>query len=69
MELAMMAKRSEEMELIRLVRADIITFAGMGAKKAPSLKQVMSLPIIDNADIILPIRTLDEAVKFLKEFE
>lgn len=65
----MMVKRSEELANIRLIRSDIINFGGMGVTKRVTDKQIMSIPIIDNADIILPIRTLEDALRFLKEFE
>jgi len=68
MELAMMEKKSEEQAMLRLIRSDIIHFAGMGASKRYSDQEIMSIPIIDNQNIILPIRTVKEAVALLKSF-
>lgn len=69
MDLAMTEKRAEEMELVRLLRADIINYGGMGAKKYYSPEEIHPLPIIDNEHIVVPIRTIDEALRLVKMFE
>lgn len=68
MEAAMMLKQAEELSTIRLIRSDIIHFAGMGASKRYSDQEIMSIPIVDNRNIILPIKTVKEAVALLKSF-
>lgn len=64
----MLLKEAEELATIRLLRSDIIHFAGMGAGKRYSDQEIMSIPIIDNKNIILPIKTLKEALALLKSF-
>lgn len=64
----MMLKQAEELSTIRLIRSDIIHFAGMGASKRYSDQEIMSIPIVDNRNIILPIKTVKEAVALLKSF-
>lgn len=68
MELAMLHKHSEELATIRLLRSDIVHFAGMGASKRYSDQEIMLIPIVDNQNIILPIKTVKEAVALLKSF-
>lgn len=68
MEAAMMLKQAEQLSTIRLIRSDIIHFAGMGASKRYSDQEIMSIPIVDNQNIILPIKTVKEAVALLKSF-
>jgi len=68
MELAMLHKHSEQLATIRLLRSDIVHFAGMGASKRYSDQEIMSIPIVDNQNIILPIKTVKEAVALLKSF-
>lgn len=65
----MFEKKCETLDMLRDIRADIINFAGMGVTKRISPKDVMSIAIIDNKDLILPIRSIEEALKLLKEFE
>lgn len=65
----MFEKRAEQKELLRDIRADIINFAGMGAKKYTAPQDIVPLPILDNNNIILPIRNINDAIKLLKEFE
>lgn len=69
LELAMFEKRAEERALLREIRADIINFGGMGAKKMYSSKEIEPIPYLDNADLIMPIRSIEEALKLLKMFE
>jgi len=64
----MMLKQAEQLSTIRLIRSDIIHFAGMGASKRYSDQEIMSIPIVDNQNIILPIKTVKEAVALLKSF-
>lgn len=68
MEAAMTLKQAEQLSTIRLIRSDIIHFAGMGASKRYSDQEIMSIPIVDNKNIILPIKTVKEAVALLKSF-
>jgi len=68
MELAMFEKRAEEKDLVRSIRTDIINFSGVVSKMyAPN--DILPIPVIDNANIIMPIRTIEQALKLLKEFE
>lgn len=69
MELAQFEKRAEEKAVIRELRHDIINFAGMGASKRYSPEEIQPIPLIDNADLIMPIRSIEEALKLLKTFE
>jgi len=69
MALAMHEKECDEQDKFRTLRADIINFAGMGAKKAITPEQLQEIPLIDNKNLILPIRNEAEALKLLKEFE
>lgn len=64
----MMVKKAEELSVIRLLRSDIVHFAGMGAGKKYSDQEIMPIPIVDNQNIILPIKTVKEAVALLKSF-
>lgn len=64
----MLHKHSEQLATIRLLRSDIVHFAGMGASKRYSDQEIMSIPIVDNQNIILPIKTVKEAVALLKSF-
>ena len=68
MEAAMTLKNAEDLATIRLLRSDIVHFAGMGASKRYSDQEIMSIPIVDNQNIILPIKTVKEAVALLKSF-
>lgn len=64
----MFEKRAEERDLVRSIRTDIINFSGVVSKMyAPN--DILPIPIIDNANIIMPIRTIEQALKLLKEFE
>lgn len=55
----------KELDRFRSLQATIMTFAGMGANKLISPKDVMQIPILDNEDIILPIRTRAEALRMV----
>ena len=64
----MFEKRAEEKDLVRSIRTDIINFSGVVSKMyAPN--DILPIPVIDNANIIMPIRTIEQALKLLKEFE
>lgn len=65
----MFEKRCEHKELLRDIRADIINFSGMGAKKYTQASDISPLPLLDNMNVIVPIRNDNEAHKLLKEFE
>lgn len=69
LELAMFEKKCEDRDMIRQVRADIISFAGMGTSKRYEGKDIDPIPLIDNMDLIMPIRSMAEALKLLKTFE
>ena len=64
----MMQKQAEELSTIRLIRSDIVHFAGMGSGKRYSDKEIMSIPMVDNQNLILPIRSIKEAEALLKTF-
>lgn len=67
MALAMYEKECEIQSLVRSLRTDIINFSQCVSKMyAP--KEIESIPIIDNADMILPIKNIEQALKLLKEF-
>ena len=65
MEMGDFYRKSEELDRLRRLQATIMTFGGMGANKVINPKDVMEIPIIDNEDIILPIRSRDEAIKMI----
>jgi len=67
--LAQHYKKCEEQEMLRVIQAAIINFGGMGVKKPVSPQQVMPIPLLDSANITLPISTIEGALKLLKEFE
>lgn len=71
MVLAMREKDAEEWEKVRTVQTAILNWGGMGTKdgKYYPPQEVMKIPLIDNADIVLPIRSIEEALKLLKMFE
>ena len=60
--------RCEQQDMLRAVRSDIINFGGMGVKKMITPQELMPLPLIDNEHIILPIRSVAEALKLLDTF-
>lgn len=68
MEVAQFEKKCETQDLIRSLRSDIINFGGMGVKKMVTPQELMPLPLIDNEYIVLPIRSVDEALKLLESF-
>jgi len=61
--------RCEKQDFLRTIRSDIINFGGMGVKKHVSPQDLMPLPLIDNDNIILPIRNVAEALKLLASFK
>lgn len=63
----MFEKRAEEKDLIRSVRTDIINFS-QAVTKMYDPKQIQPIPIIDNANMVIPIKTIEQALKLLKEF-
>ena len=65
----MFEQKCEERDMIRTLRADVISFAGMGAKKVYAPKEIDPIPFIDNADLVMPIKSIDEAMKLVKMFE
>lgn len=71
MELAMFEKECETLDMLRSIRADIRSFAGMGLKggKILSPQDVSGIPIIDNKNIIVPIRSVNQAIELLNTFE
>lgn len=69
LELAMFEKECETLALIRSVRTDIINFSGWGATKKYSPEQIMPIGIIDNKNIISPIRNIDQALKLVESFK
>ena len=64
----MFEKRAEEKDLVRSIRTDIINFSGV-VSKMYNPNDILPIPIIDNANITMPIRTIEQALKLLKEFE
>lgn len=70
MVLAMSEKDAEEWEKVRTVQTAILNWGGMGGKdKYYQPQEVMKIPLIDNADLVMPIRTMADALKLLKTFE
>lgn len=68
MALAMFEKDCEIKALIRSIRTDIINFSQCVSKMyAPH--QIEPIPLIDNADMIFPIKNIEQALKLLKEFK
>lgn len=65
----MFEKKCEERDLLRQVRTDIINFGGMGAKKMYTPEEILPIPFIDNEHIVLPIRSIEEALRLVKMFE
>lgn len=66
----MQEKDAEEWDKVRTVQTAILNWGGMGGKdKYYPPEEVMKIPLIDNADIILPIRSMKEALELLKKFE
>ena len=68
MEVAQFEARCEKQDFLRTIRSDIINFGGMGTKKMYTPQELMPLPLIDNEHIILPIRSIAEALKLLESF-
>lgn len=62
-------KKCEQQEMLRVIQSAIINFSGMGVKKPVSPQQIMPIPLLDSADIILPISNLESALKLFKQFE
>jgi len=69
MEIAQFEIKCEKLEFLRMIRSDIINFSGMGVKKMTTPQELMPLPIIDNEHIVLPIRSIEEALKLLESFK
>ncbi len=65
MEMGYFTRRCVELDGLRRLQATIMTFAGMGANKVINPKDVIGIPLLDNEDIILPIRSRDEAIKMI----
>lgn len=68
MALAMYEKECETDELVRRIRMDIINFSGFVTKKYEG-KDVHPIPIIDNANMVMHIKNIDQALSLLKEFK
>ncbi len=68
MDWAMDEKRAEERDLIRSVRTDIINFSER-VSKWYTPQQIEPIPIIDNVNLVIPIKTIEQALKLLKEFK
>ena len=65
-------KEEEEAEKwlhTRAIEASIANFGGMGAKKLIKETDIRSIPIIDNADCIKPIKNREQAYKLLNNFQ
>lgn len=68
MTLAMYERDEEAKESIRQLRVDIINLAP-GVTKKYTAAQILPIPIIDNANIILHIKNIEQALRLLKEFK
>lgn len=65
-----MMKRAESFNLVRMVETAIINFSGFGGrKKMVTPQEVRRIPVIDNIDVIIPIRSKDEALQLLNRFK
>lgn len=58
-------ERTDWQVLFRTIEGAVINFGGMGATKHHKDEDIRKIPIYDNANIILPIRTKEQAYKLL----
>lgn len=65
MELGAYMREAKELDRLRRLQSTIITFAGMGSSKIVNPSDVLGIPIIDNEEVIMPIRSRDEALKMV----
>lgn len=65
MELGHFYRRAEHLDGLRDLKATIISFGGMGSSKLIKPTDILGIPLIDNEDIILPIRSRQDALKMI----
>lgn len=64
-----LTRRFEKMEFVRSIETAIVNYGGMGSTKQIKPKDLYTIPLIDNRDVIIPIRTKEKALELLKTFD
>lgn len=65
MEMGSFARRCIELDGLRRLQATIMTFSGMGSSKVINPTDVMGIPFIDNEDLLLPIKSREQAIRMI----
>lgn len=62
MEMGYFTRRCLELDGLRRLQATIMTFSGMGSSKVINPKDIVGIPLLDNENVVLPIRTRAQAL-------
>ena len=68
MEMGYYMREARELDRLRRLQATVMTFAGMGSSKLINPKDILSIPILDNENIIMPIRTREQALQMIDTY-
>lgn len=55
------------MDDLRRLESSIYNFGGMGTKEVINPSKWLKLPLIDKFDVLLPIKTKEEAISIFKD--
>lgn len=60
--------KAEKWAYVRAIESAIINFGGMGAKNYINETDTRPIPLIDNINIVLPLRTKEQAYKIIDKW-